>query len=632
MQKSKIKNPRLASISGGQEKLKNKIFKNFIFLIIVLIFEFWVFNLICAASDIIFEATVDKNKISFGGNIKLSLIFHNTQDVPKPELPQMKNVRIRYIGPSAMMSMVNGKTARSITYNYIITPLKPGVLSLGPFSVSYKGKTYTSGQITVEVVRGSVTEKKQAPQTPAKIKMDLENRIFVVMEIEKEKLYLNEVVPLTIKLYVNRLSLREIQYPQFEHEGFSVGEFEKPRQYTQGLNGISYDVVEFRTHIFAIKPGELTLGPSELECNLIVREQRVTRKSSIFDDFFGGDAFDDFFGKYETYPLELKSKEISVTVLPLPKEGRPENFSGAVGNFNFNLLIEPKAVEVGDPMTLKMIVTGRGNFDVMRCPASDLREDFKIYEPQVTLKGNKKTFEQVLIPKTEEIKEIPRTHFSFFDPIKGTYQTISRGPLPIEVTKRKKEEKAKIVESLEKRVSFPEDEILGKDIVYIKELPGKMKRKGVYLYKNRGFLLLQLLPFLFLISVLTIYKRSEKLKTDTRYARRLYASKKAREGIKKAQRFLSEEKRQEFYDAIFKTLQEYLGDKLHLPAGGITIDVVDEILKPRGIDEDTLSKLRDIFKDCDMARYAPSEFGKSQMEVTFKNIEEILRFLERHRL
>ena len=614
------------------QKLKNKIFKNFIFFIIILIFEFWIFNSVCAASDIIFETAVDKNKISFGESIKLSLIFHNTQDAPKPELPQMKNVRVRYVGPSAMMSIVNGKTTRSITYNYMITPLKPGILPLGPFSVSYKGKTYTSGKITVEVVRGPLAEEKQPQVAPGKMKMNLGNRIFVVVEIEKEKLYLNEVVPLTIKLYVNRLSLKEIQYPKFAHEGFSVGEFEKPRQYTQGLNGIPYDVVEFRTHIFAIKPGELTLGPSELGCNLIIRKQRATRKSSIFDDFFGGDAFDDFFGKYETYPLELKSKEVFVTVLPLPKEGRPENFSGAVGNFNFNLLIDPKTVEVGDPMTLKMIVTGRGNFDVMRCPAPDLHENFKTYEPQVTFKGNKKTFEQILIPKTEEVKEIPRTHFTFFDPMRGTYQTISRGPLPIKVTKRKKEEKAKIVESLEKRISFPADEILGKDIVYIKELPGKIKRKGLYLYKNRGFLLLQLLPFLFLISVLTIYKRSERLKTDTRYARRLYASKKAREGIKKAQQFLNKKKRLEFYDAIFKTLQEYLGDKLHLPAGGITIDVVDKILKPRGIDEDTLSKLKDIFKDCDMARYAPSEFGRSQMEVTFKNMEEILRFLERHRL
>ena len=612
--------------------MKNKIFKNFIFLIIVLLFEFWVFNSICAASDIIFEASVDKNKISFGRSFKLSLIFHNTQDAPKPELPQIKNVRVRYAGPSALMSIVNGKTTKSITYNYMITPLKSGILSLGPFSVSYEGKNYTSGQVTVEVVRGPVAEKKQAPQTPGKIKMELENRIFVVMEIEKEKLYLNEVVPLTIKLYVNRLSLREIQYPQFEHEGFSVGEFEKPRQYTQGLNGIPYDVVEFKTYIFAIKPGELTLGPSELECNLIISKQRATRRSSIFDDFFGGDAFDDFFGKYETYPLGLESKEIFVTVVPLPKEGQPENFSGAVGNFNFNLLVDPNAVEAGDPMTLKMIVTGMGNFDVMRCPVPDLHEDFKTYEPHVTLKGNKKTFEQVLIPKTEKIKEIPRTHFTFFDPKRGIYQTISRGPLPIEVRKRENEEKAKIVESLEKRISFPEDEILGKDIVYIKELPGKVIRKGVYLYKNRGFLLLQLLPLLFLISVLTIYKRSERLKTDTRYARRLYASKKARVGIKKAQQFLGEEKRQEFYDAIFKTLQEYLGDKLHLPAGGITIDVVDKILKPRGIDENTLSKLKDIFKDCDMARYAPSEFGRSQMKATFKNMEEILRFLERHRL
>ena len=126
-------------------------------------------------------------------------------------------------------------------------------------------------------------------------------------------------------------------------------------------------------------------------------------------------------------------------------------------------------------------------------------------------------------------------------------------------------------------------------------------------------------------------KRKEKLRTDIRYARRLSAPKKAKKGIREAQQYLNNSSPPEFYSSVFKTIREYLGDRFHLPAAGITADVVDNALKTKGISEDMLNRLRDIFKECDMARYAPSEFGKTEMEATFNKLKEVMDYLERQK-
>ena len=587
------------------------------------------------SQNIDFEVTVDRVNVSLGRSIQLSLTFHGVQDASVSDLPDIEGFNWQYLGPSTRMSIVNGKVASSITHIYTLLPLKAGKLEIPSFSLQYKGKTYSSKPISIEVVQGPVSYSANQEEQHQEI-ASLEDRVFLTMEVGKRKAYINEIIPVTIKLYVNRLAIRDIQYPELSADGFSTGKFAQALQYRDTQGGIVYDIFEFNTDVFAIRSGDLKLGAANLKCDLIMQKESRRRSRPIFDDdfssFFDSDVFDNFFTRYERYPLNLKSPDIPMQIKDLPLENRPDSFNGAVGEYNFYLGASPDQVKVGDPITLKMAVTGVGNFDTVIPPPLDFKDNFKIYEPQTKQDENSKSFEQVIIPKYDNIKEIPQVSFSFFDPKSQSYKTTKRGPMPVNVLSAPSEYSPRFIESPDDKLKLPEDERLGRDIVYIKDSPGKFRKNGAFLYKNKAFVLFQALPFALLFLTIYVYKKKERLKTDLRYARLMRAPSKAREGLKAAQKYLNEGKVEEFYDAIFKTLKEYLGNRFHLPPGGITFEVAEGTLRLRKINEGILNNIKDIFQECDMARYAPFESAKSKMDSTLDKLREVINSLEKKRL
>jgi len=106
---------------------------------------------------------------------------------------------------------------------------------------------------------------------------------------------------------------------------------------------------------------------------------------------------------------------VIINVLPLPLEERPVEFSGAVGQFDYNVSVSPNKIKVGDPITLRMTVIGKGNLAAIDMPKIPLDAEFKLYDPQIFEKDNIKKSEQVLIPKHENISEVPALQFSYFD-------------------------------------------------------------------------------------------------------------------------------------------------------------------------------------------------------------------------
>ena len=595
-----------------------------------------------SASDIQLEVTVDRQKIALGEALQLNLTFQGTQNISAPSIDKIEGFDARYLGPSTMVSIVNGVVTSSITHVYTLVPLKTGTFTIGPFSVEAQGKTLTSKPITIEVVsapsRGQQLTPGQALQEPTPSKIDaeeLKDRIFLILSAGKRKAYLNEIMPLTIKLYVNRLGVRDIQFPELETNDFSIEKFAQPKQYREEFGGVLYDVIEFTTDMFAIKPGEFTLGPAKLKCNLVVRRQAQRRRSPFDDDFFGGafndDIFNDFFGRYEAYPLELKSADLPITVLSLPVEGEPEGFDGALGNFQLNIEATPLEVKAGDPITLKMTVKGEGNFDSVKAPKLQSKDGFKVYDPQVKQNESGKIFEQVLIPESEKVTHIPQINFSFFNTKTGQYEILTHNPIPITVSKAD-EAQTKLIELPQAQVKIAQKEELGRDIIYLKNSAGKLKRIGYYLYQSFGFWLFQIISFILFIGIALFRFKQQKLITDERYARRLRAPGKAKKGIQEIGKLLREGKTEAFFDAVFKTMREYLADRFHLPAGGITAITIEELAKERGIIGEVLDKIKRTFSDCDMARYAPSQFGQKQLEDIFQSLKEIIDYLEKQKV
>ena len=592
----------------------------------------WISSFSVFAKDLNFEISIDSNKVALGENAQLNLDFNGIQSIPAFDLPLSDGLQARYVGPSTRMSIINGQVSSSVTHIYTLFPLKAGTYSLGPWKFDYKGDTYASNAITLEVVEGQV--QKNSPNEPeGKSPLaTISDRVFLVIQPDKNKAYLNEVVGLTIKLYVHKLGIRDIQFPTLPHEGFFTSEFQQPKQYQETLGGVTYEVLEFNASFFGLKTGELRLGPAALNCNVIVKKQSRRGGAMDADDFFNSGIFEDFFGGYQTQPLHLKSADIPITVMSLPVFASLENFNGAIGDFEFEASCSPQEVKVGDPITLRGVIKGNGNFNTVTIPAVPIADSFKVYEPQIKQEKGSKSFEQVIIPLDAKAREIPALSFNFFNPDTGKYQAITRGPFPIKVVKPEKQEEFKVVEP--PHTAHPplvKEEKLGRDIVYIKASLGRLYKKGEYLYKNKLFLLFQTIPFLCFIILYLFHVRKRRLATDSKYARALSAVRKARQGIRKAKDCLVRANKKGFYDCVFQTLQEYLGDTFHQPSKSITISIVDETLRHKSIPADILDKMRDIFRECDMARYAACGPESENTRGLLEKLEEVIGYFKKYK-
>lgn len=602
------------------------------FFVLTLILWFYIlsFTVIGFAKELNFEASVNRNKVPLGSSLQLALAFNGTQDMPALDAPVIDGFTVRYLGPSTMMSIVNGKVSASITHNYMLLPTKAGVFKIGPFKFEHNQDSYISNQISVEVLPANAQSPADS-DTQLKPEIgDLSERIFVTIQAGKNRAYVNEIIPVKLKLYVNRLDVRDIQYPEFNHEGFSVGAFAKPNQYQEVRNGLNFDVLEFNTSVFGLRPGEFNLSLTQLKCNLIVRKQ--AKNSQAFGANSAADIFDNFFGRNEAYPLNLKSKDIAFTIVSLPEENKPADFSGSLGNFNLEVTAAPLEVKVGDPITLTMTVNGEGNLNTVSAPKLKSEEGFKIYAPQVKQEANQKRFEQIIMPMNAQVKEVPLISLSFFDQSTNQYKTINQGPFPIKIIESAKEE-SKLVENKQVFiVSNIKEEKLGRDIIYIKDNPGNLEKKGQYLYKNKIFLGFQAALLLIYLLLAIISAKKQRLKTDLRYARGLLAPKKAQSGIRQAKNYLLKAEAKKFYDTLFTTLQEYLGDRFHLSSKGITISVIDEYLRKAGVEEEILTKLNDIFRECDMVRYAFKELTPENMQDALSKLEKVIDYLQRKKI
>ncbi|MBP7215952.1 MAG: protein BatD [Candidatus Omnitrophica bacterium] len=587
---------------------------------------------VALAKDIAFEASVESNRVSVGQAFQLNLRFQNVQGMPALDLPASEGFEYRYLGPLTAMSIVNGQVSSSITHQYRVLALKVGTFTIGPFSFTYNNDTFTSNQISIEVVSGPVSSGQQ-PQASvgddSPQMQDLRDRIFLIIQPLKTSAYVFEQIPVSIKLYINKLQVRDIPpSPELAHEGLSLGEF-KHNQFQEMLGGVAYNVIEFETSVFGFKPGEYKLGPAQITCNLMVQKQR---RAASFDDFFDSDIFDDFFARFEAYPLQLKSPEVPVTILALPKEGKPESFSGAVGDFDLSASVSPTELKVGDPITIRMTVSGDGNLNTVSMPSLNTRDDFKRYEPQVKQEQDQKVFEQVIIPLSAKVKQVPEIVFHFFNPQTSQYQTITKGPFPIAVTQPEKMDQTRIVESSNETRTFSQEEKLGRDIVFIKETIGALQKKRQHLYTQALFLLAQLIPLVAYIVFLFAARHKKRLTTDKRYARQLQAPRKARAGLKACALLLENGHAQEFFDRVFVTLKEYLGDRFHIPSRSITASVVDEVLKPKGVSQEITQQVSDIFLRCDSARYAATQVTVDDMQKTLRQLEEVIDYLQRNKV
>ncbi|MCK4882930.1 MAG: hypothetical protein KAS92_07895, partial [Candidatus Omnitrophica bacterium] len=178
-------------------------------------------------------------------------------------------------------------------------------------------------------------------------------------------------------------------------------------------------------------------------------------------------------------------------------------------------------------------------------------------------------------------------------------------------------------------IRMVEPETLGEDIIFIKRKPGRLQGTGEAMYKRGSFYAVICVCAALWLVGFVYYKRTDRIKTDSVYARRLQAPRQAKQGLAQARKLIAARNKEEFYDMVFKTIQQYLGNKLHLSSGAVTFETVRSYLNENNIEQKVIDDIKLTYEECDMIRYASADVGAENMNASYQRLAQVIDHLER---
>jgi hypothetical protein len=524
----------------------------------------------------------------------------------------------------------------SLAYNYLLTPRREGTFVIKPAVIVYNQKRYQSNDVTLKVLAAGVTPRRdQTQQDQPDAQGDDDRPIFLTAEINKKRPYVNEQITLSVKFYHAVQLYSQPDYTAPQTTDFWAKIIGPQKSYYEVVNGKRYKVIEINTALFPTRSGELKIGPAMVKATVPSK-----RRSRRLDPFT---VFDDFFVQGEQ--VTARSKPLSVTVRPLPVEGKPIDFTGTVGNFKISSSADKTSVEVNQPVTVTYKITGTGNIATVAEPAIGDLKDFRIYrassredESEVGgIIGGTKIFEEAYIPKRAGKLTIPPVEFSFFDPKSASYKVQTTRAVILNVSPATTRAVILNVSPAEEGeyADMPFRPVAGrvvdpnaKDIRFIKTSPGEIGLKKPLVIFRPVYLALNIIPVLVLAAVWVSSRRREKLASDLGYARSRRARKLARKRLAAASKLARSQQAAEFYAEIRLAIFSYIADKLNISPHGLTGDSLLDILKEAGSDEELELWIADLFRKADFAQYSAVEVSLEEVMESLKLAEKILVRLE----
>ena len=421
-------------------RAKNPLCSILLFLICILLFGplSWVL-----AAETVITATITPRAFSTQQPARLVITVEGRQEADIV-LPEIEGIVFHQRGQSSQFQMINGKTTSSISYNYLVQATKPGSYTLPPILIETKSGTQKSQPLSFTVTSSAPKlPQHQQPQQPGSApKQDIqgEDAAFITLLPEKEDIFVGEVVPTTIKAYFSRrVRFKFNALPELVGEGVLLDSLSnEPLQQEERINNTSYLVLTWKSSLTGIKEGVEDLKVI-MDVSMLVRSTQQRRRLPGFGGSFQDDFFDDFFGRYENQPIMLESPRTSMSIHALPETGKPDEFSGAIGNFSMDIEAQPTRISEGDPITLTMTISGEGNFDNVSAPLLTESNGLKIYSPTASPSSGDaaqeqvKTFEQAVIITDPLRDHLPPLAFTYFDPEKKQYETLLSDPIAVSI-------------------------------------------------------------------------------------------------------------------------------------------------------------------------------------------------------
>jgi hypothetical protein len=547
------------------------------------------------AGDLTFTAKVDRTSISMNDTLMLSLSLEGGRvNVSQPGLPAIPGFRSTFSGQNQKFSFINGKVSGSVVFSYALTPMTPGDHVIPALSMDVNGETLTTAPISIKVVSGS------APAAPSLETGSVRHEstanegrdLFVTTTVDKKEATVGEQITLLFRFYSRLQLLSQPRYQPPETTGFMVEDLPPQRQYIAQVGGNQYQVVELASALFPTSPGTFTVGPASLECNV-----------QDFRDPYGGGFFQNFFQQGQG--KVLRSDPLTITVRPVPTEGRPASFRGDVGRFEISASFDKKSAQVHEPVTLTLTVSGEGNVKSLAQPQFPKTNEFKTYETLSSLNIEKskgrvrgsKVFTTVMKPEVSGDLTFPALALSYFDPQAKSFKTVRSGPLTLKVSP------ADPSPQISSGISFTSSgegvRELGRDIRFI-NTQGPVGPQSPPLWEQPWFPLLQTVPGVFFFGLwgVRLVGRHGKTRLTPSAARR------ALRAIKKASA-----KGSPSLESLHRVFLDYLGAKVRMPPQSLTSENLRRDLAATGFKEDILNAVDQLWTEFDLGRYAPSSSG-----------------------
>lgn len=337
------------------------------------------------------------------------------------------------VSTARQFSLINGRQSQTMRLSWGVVASEPGEFVIPPQEVQVNGEVVSTNEVQLVVEQGGGPAAAAAGEDG--------NAPILQIELGKKEIYQGEVMPVTCSLYVPRQTpLRRLGLIDIEKSDFAIARFPQQSEQTMTvIDGVGYIVLTFRSTLSSLRTGELKVGPASMEILVEVPSEAEQRRPNLFPPGFPSG----FFGvPSEPRKVVVKSQQVSLTVLPLPAEGRPPGFTGAVGDFALSATASPTELTVGDPVAVELMIEGTGNFDALTTPALTAPGGWKSYpakryniegqldQNQTPTLERKIGYSQVFIPEAVHAA-LPAFETSFFSPAKKQYVTLRTEPIPL---------------------------------------------------------------------------------------------------------------------------------------------------------------------------------------------------------
>ncbi len=582
-----------------------------------------------------FTASVDNTTVGLNDRFQVTFTFEGKEinSLNNFSPPNFAGFMV-LSGPnqSTSMQIINGAVSASLSYSYFLQPKNLGKYTIGSASINYKGNSFNTDPITIQVEKGSSnpnTQQNNNNSNSSSVSNDeIAQNVFVRASVDKQKVYIGEQVTVTYKLYTrlsiaSQMSISKLpQYP-----GFWAEELETSNNIsftTETYEGKKYRVgVLKKVALFPTQTGELNVTPFELDVPVQVQKKR--RSNNVFDDFFN----DPFFGMGQTVDFTAKSNSVKINVQPLPQNNVPDSYNGAVGSFSMDSQIDKKQTKTNEPVTLKITISGTGNISLLDMPEIKLPAGFEKYEPKVDQQINrngkitgKKTADYLIVPRDAGKKEIPPVKFSYFDLNKKSYVTLSSPAYDIDV-------KQGTSVGSDEYAGKEDVKLLGEDIRYIKTDKETLHRQGNIVFNQFGFWAAIGFPFFIALGLVVWRRREDKLAGNVQLMKYQRAQKVAKLRLKQAKTLMDANDHDAFYSEISLALFGYLEDKLHIPKSELSVEKASSELKKHGLSEEIINEFERIANKCEFIRFAPKESETAAMNEIYNELSHIIIELEK---